>query len=358
MENLKDYFHFNRHERNGAIILLVLCLAIGFAPQLYPLFIPDEPLDYRTIRQAEAELKQEDNDAKAPVTNTAPFPFDPNTASRETLRKLQLNDRTITSIINYRNKGGKFRSREDFSKIYTLREADYKRLAPFINIQMAGVTAKSAPHMVDFDPNTASAADLGRLGIPERVIRSIMNYREKGGRYRKKEDLKKIYSLAEAEYLRIEPFINIAGSTDTATARPAFVQKTVSIDINTATAAEWQTLNGIGPAYAAKIVRFRELLGGFASIDQVAETRQLPDSTFQKIAPYLKASPVFRPIHINDASAELLAAHPYIDRKSALAIVAWRAQNGPFSGEEDLKKLYALSAETIDKIRPYILYTQ
>jgi competence ComEA-like helix-hairpin-helix protein len=357
MENLKDYFYFNRHERNGAIILLVLCLAIGFAPQLYPWFIPEEPLDYRAIRQAEAELKQEDNDAKAPVINTAPFPFDPNTASRETLRKLQLNDRTITSIINYRNKGGKFRTKEDFSKIYTLREADYKRLAPFIVIQQA-VSVNPAPRMVDFDPNTASAADLGSLGIPERVIRSILNYREKGGRYRKKEDLKKIYSLAEAEYLRIEPYINIAGSTDTADARPAFVQKAISIDINTATAAEWQTLNGIGPAYAAKIVRFRELLGGFASINQVAETRQLPDSTFQKIAPYLKASSIVRPIHINDASAEILAAHPYIDRKSALAIVAWRTQNGPFSGEEDLKKLYALSAETIVKIRPYILYTQ
>ncbi len=354
MENLKQYFHFNRHERNGAIILCILCVATTLIPPLiYPLIIPEETLDYRKISPAVRSLSAEQPRA----AKAALFSFDPNTASPETFRRLQLSDRTISAIINYRSKGGKFRNKADFKKIYALRAADYTRLAPYIDIRVS-VPEKQELIMVNFDPNTATAETLQQLGIPERAVRAIINYREKGGKYRKKEDVKKIYSLPEAEYLRIAPYIHIGGAADTLSVRPGPIRAMVSIDINTATVEEWRSLRGIGPAYAAKIVRFRELLGGFISVEQVAETRHLPDSTYQQIAPQLTLSPIFRPLLINELSVDSLAAHPYIDRKSAQAMVAWRTQNGPFSGFEDLSKLYGLSAETKDKIKPYLVYKQ
>jgi len=60
-----------------------------------------------------------------------------------------------------------------------------------------------------FDPNTASAEEWQRLGLRDRTIKTIKNYLAKGGSFRKKEDLQKIYGLHADEYERLAPFIRI-----------------------------------------------------------------------------------------------------------------------------------------------------
>jgi len=365
MESLKNFFHYTRPERNGALVLILLCIALALAPRLIPLFSPAETVDFSAdLAIVDSLALLEDAGTADPAASAGLFPFDPNTASKEELMRLGLRERTASSIVNYRSKGGQFRKKEDLQKIYTLSEEEYLRLAPYIRIAGAAteaVAAKRSYTLFPFDPNTATEAELRDLGLPENVVRAITRFREKGGKYRRKEDLQKIYTLSEADYRRIEPYIAIAsqGSIPTIALdvpKAYDAPETVNIDINRAGEEEWQRLRGIGPAYSARIVKFREALGGFASVEQVAETRGLPDSTFQRIRLQLRPSPIFRPLPINTISAEALATHPYIDRRSAEALVAYRNNHGPFRHADDLRKVYALKAEVLDKLMPYLVF--
>ncbi|MEO7045836.1 MAG: helix-hairpin-helix domain-containing protein, partial [Ferruginibacter sp.] len=124
---------------------------------------------------------------------------------------------------------------------------------------------------------------------------------------------------------------------------------------NEADSTAYIDLPGIGPSFARRIINFRNRLGGFYSIDQVAETFGLPDSTFQKIKPYLQLSnePV-KKININTASMEELKAHPYIRWQLANLIIQYKTQHGPYKKIDDIKKIMVVDEDTFNKVAPYL----
>ncbi|MFZ9388563.1 MAG: helix-hairpin-helix domain-containing protein [Chitinophagaceae bacterium] len=217
-----------------------------------------------------------------------------------------------------------------------------------------------------FDPNTLSSEGWKRLGLRERTIRTIENYLRKGGRFRKPEDLEKIYGLFPEEFRRLAPFVKINGNNgvdsnyEKKTVRP--FQNTDKryerLDINLADSNTFISLPGIGQKLAARIVKFREKLGGFYSVDQVGETFGLPDSTFRRIKPMLdRGSTPVRRIFINTATEEELKTHPYIRYELARPIISYRGQNGPFRQPEDLKKVLALTGQELERLLPYLSFS-
>lgn len=216
-----------------------------------------------------------------------------------------------------------------------------------------------------FDPNTLTADGWSTLGLRQKTILTIQHYLNKGGRFKKPEDVKRIYGLFPDEYERIAPYIRIAGdnhSTAETPAEPAadkpakpYTPRYAVIDINTADTTALISLPGIGSKLSARIVNFRDKLGGFYSISQVAETFGLPDSTFQKIKAYLKLdNPSLKKININNATVDELKAHPYIRYAIANPLVAYRKEHGPFAKMEDIKKVMAVTEEIYSKIMPYL----
>lgn len=219
--------------------------------------------------------------------------------------------------------------------------------------------------LFSFDPNTLSADGWRKLGIRDKTIRTIQNYLSKGGRFRKQDDVKKIYGLAPGEYDRIAPYINVKGNSlpERKSSFQADENKTVrtitprysTIDINTADTTAFISLPGIGSKLSTRIVTFREKLGGFYSVDQLAETYGLPDSTFQKIRQYLKLeNATIKKININTATVDELKAHPYIKYSLANPIVAFRNEHGLFSKLDDLMKVMVVTEEIYNKIAPYL----
>ena len=157
-------------------------------------------------------------------------------------------------------------------------------------------------------------------------------------------------------YLRVQPKVFLVhGQTKTihpTTRTPMVVSP---VDINTADTSALIALPGIGNKLAARIVNFRNKLGGFYSVEQVGETFGLPDSTFQKIKPYLKiADAAVKKIDINIASADELKIHPYIKWQIANAIVAYRKEHGVFSKIEEIKKIMIITEDDYKKISPYV----
>jgi len=216
-----------------------------------------------------------------------------------------------------------------------------------------------------FDPNTLSADQWKRLGLGERTVQTIQKYIARGGRFRSAADLQKIYGLHAQDYNRLQSFVRIAvaatAGVDKRTAflpgsrRPAYKTVDAPVDINTADTTELVALPGIGERLAGRIVAFRQKLGGFYRVDQVAEVYALPDSTFLKIRPFLKiADSSVALIDVNTAVADSLKQHPYIRWGLANAIVQYRKQHGPFKSVDDLQSIAQVTPEVFRKIVHYL----
>lgn len=142
---------------------------------------------------------------------------------------------------------------------------------------------------------------------------------------------------------------------DTAPRYP--VRKNIVILVNTADSAAWEALPGIGPTLAARILRFREKLGGFYSIAQVAETYGLADSTFKKIQASLRLdSGSLKKLYINQMDEKSLGQHPYVRYKLARLIVQYRSNHGPFSRPEDLYNIPLVNDSIYRKLEKYISF--
>jgi competence ComEA-like helix-hairpin-helix protein len=373
--SLPAYFHFTRTERRGVMALLVLTAVIFILPEVLRWWRPHKPnVEDEAMAAGLRQFLQGTQDGRdAGEVPAAAFPFNPNSASLEELVALGLPEKLAARICRYREKGGQFRRPEDFQKMYGLSPAEFERLKPFLRLgpdrkqeagRWAGSVTPVALELSEFDPNLASADDFRRLGVPAFLTERLVRYREHGGRFRKKEDLRKIYGFPPELFDRLEPYIRIGRSegtgrapVDTEAGHPRWPERPVQvIDINRATPEEWQLLPGIGPTRSEQIVRFREKLGGFVSIAQVAETRGLPDSVFQQIRDRLiLASENVQKIRVNRVTVDELKAHPYFSARQASVLTAFRDQHGPFGQVEDISKIALLNDPAwLEKVRPYL----
>jgi DNA uptake protein ComE-like DNA-binding protein len=126
------------------------------------------------------------------------------------------------------------------------------------------------------------------------------------------------------------------------------------VDINKADTTVFMALPGIGSRLAACIVKYREQLHGFYSVDQVAETYGLPDSTFRKIRKWLVVKDTcIQRININKATIEELK-FPYISYNLANAIYHYRQQHGDYKSLQDLQKIVLVNDSLLNKLSPYL----
>jgi competence protein ComEA len=215
--------------------------------------------------------------------------------------------------------------------------------------------------LFQFDPNTLSVEGWQKLGLSEKTSKTIDKYRSKGGKFYKPEDIKKIWGMPEGFYERVKDYIVIASVQNNYQQnnfeKPAYTKpekKIVVVNVNEADTSAFIALPGIGSKLAARIVNFRDKLGGFYSVDQVGETYGLPDSTFQKIKASLQLSGTIKKLNINTATKDELKVHPYIKWNLANAIVEYRNQHGAFKSLDELKNIALIDETTFEKIVHYL----
>lgn len=217
--------------------------------------------------------------------------------------------------------------------------------------------------MFYFDPNTLDAAGWQRLGIKDKTIASMQKYIAKGGRFREPDDLRKVWGLRDDEKERLIPYVRIVTQVQpaytnnyTPSEKKPYEKKVIApVDINAGDSSAFDALPGIGGGYSRRIINFRNRLGGFYKVEQIAETFGLPDSVFQKIKPLLKISGNdVKKININTAKEEELKAHPYIRWQLAKVISEYKKQHGDFKSLRDLKKIMVIDEATYNKISPYL----
>ncbi len=220
-----------------------------------------------------------------------------------------------------------------------------------------------------FDPNSLDKNGWVKLGFSEKQATGILKYTGKGGRFRKKEDLKKLYVISEETYKLLEPYIEIADQEpqrkypDKDENRPAsatgFMLKKYQVELNSADSAELVKVYGIGPATARRILRYRDKLGGFASPDQLKEVPGVDSARYEMIKDgvFADAGEIIK-IDVNSATIIQLRQHPYIDYYVAKAIVDRRIRRGEFSSPDELSEIPLIYETLFKKLRPYISTNQ
>ena len=171
-----------------------------------------------------------------------------------------------------------------------------------------------------------------------------------------------MYSITDDEYLKLEPYItlNVSSNLPKSFAAPDKIKvgreyKNQSISINTATQVELEKLRGIGPSYAAKILRYKGYYGGFYNSQQLYEIKGLDSILVSSILPYLVFdSNVITRLDVNKATAAELAKHPYISYKEASAIVSFREQHGRFNQISEVKELHIFKGKDVSRLIPYL----
>lgn len=498
---LQEYFNFNRRDRNGVLLLVILVFLFGAFRFVYPYCFPEKQVDphYEAMiralkiggKEADIALKRREHD---PITET----FNPNELDWETSIKIGLTGKQWQSIKKYLDKGGRFKKKEDFAKMWVIDEEDYQRLEPHIVIpkqafedsnsetnpysnavnsrssndkrsknnkifqgtfqnneadlkpfpfhlnemnaslakklglptkvcqniekylasggkfykkndlakiynltdemfeqlepfiQNKEQTEQGSKHQFEqfrqnsaffqnasqekqdrlieyptpkpFDPNKLDFDKALALGLPKKVAQNIDKYIKKGGRFFKKEDLKKIYDFELEDYKRLESFIviEIEGEQKeqekteiVAIAKPSIPQ--IQIDINKASKEEWTKIRGIGDYFADKILEYKKDLGGFIDKSQLLEVYRMDEERYAQILPNLIfGEHVVKKININTADANTLAKHPYINYKMANSIVKIRKQHGSYKSVEDVGQSHLITKDLLKKVKPYL----
>jgi competence protein ComEA len=231
----------------------------------------------------------------------------------------------------------------------------------YVKFQHHSFEAASQPKLFDFDPNTLDENGWQQLGVPDKTVSTIRKYLSKGGHFYKPEDLGKIYGFRPGDYERLKPHIKIASAERQVKNDVPVLKKqehsyaNKPLDINTADTTQLIALPGIGSKLAARIVGFREKLGGFYSVEQIAEVYGLADSIFQKLKSRLQVNDAeVKKLNVNKATKDELKIHPYVRWNIANAIVEYRNQHGDFNNLDDLKKIPAINDNMYTKLLPYL----
>jgi DNA uptake protein ComE-like DNA-binding protein len=271
---------------------------------------------------------------------------------------MQVNDSTLAEFATHQ-------AEQD-----SIRKAAWKKKYPRDTIEI---------RMQMFDPNTADSSTLVHVGLKKWQASNMLKYRAKGGRYRRAEDMKKIYGMTDSRYMALLPYIQIDTVAvdhyrDSIRQRerdsvkidsmPRYVsqKRDTILNLRTADTTELKMIRGIGSYRARQIVRYREQLGGYAHVDQLCEIKALQPLLTDSIqadsllAHFWLDSVIINPLRVNSASVEKLQRHPYLSFEQAKAIYELRRKKIHLDSIAQLKKAECFTEQELKRLTPYLSF--
>ena len=236
----------------------------------------------------------------------------------------------------------------------SIRKAQWRRQRDTIAIRMEV-----------FDPNTADSSTLVHLGFKPWQAKNMVKYRAAGGKYRKPEDLKKLYGMTDSMFQALTPYIYIAREEVDSVAVDSLRKdslprweeenKDTILNLRTADTVELKMIHGIGSYRARQIVRYREQLGGFVSVEQVLEAKGMENVDADSLLAHFWIDSVkIEAMNVNSVGVQRLSRHPYLRFEQAQAIYELRRKKIRLDSIQQLQQIECIPAETLEKIAPYL----
>jgi len=291
-EDIKDFLSFNKAERRGVFLLSVILLLL----LAYNIFGPFGKSDITNFSEFDASVK----------------------------RYEALKDSASMTNRNYP---------KNYKKKYTRKKRHYS--------------------FKSFDPNVINKEEWIEMGLTKKQAQSIIKYTSKGGKFYVPDDLRKMYCLSSYECDLIIPHVFISeeiGDRKSFTAKEEYLQ----IDLNAASSESLELVRGIGPAIAKGILNYKQLLGGYSSVNQLNEVFLIDVEKYESIKNnFIVNIDSIHTMNVNNASYYDMRKHPYISKQLAYEIVQHRSQKGSFKESQDLLKVNGMSDSLYQKIYPY-----
>lgn len=352
-KGLWEFFGYSKTERRGIYALLIVIFTLLITLYFDDFFYKEEEIDFSSFRSALAEIEKNKS-----ITNALELDqFDPNIISFDDLVAYGLNTVVARRMVNYVKKGGSFSKPEDVLKIYGMDSVWYEKAKSFMFFQNVSIHKKQDnPETVfsfqDFDPNTVSQADLEQMGLKPYQARNIISYREKYKAFENNQDVFQVYGIDTVMANKMIPFIKIAKRSVSEKYKDEYKEK-VFVNINKADSLELISVKGIGAYTANKILKERELLGGFHSTQQLIDIYPIDIEKYEKLKDQIFCKGDFRQMDLNNANYNELVKHPYINKGVAESILNFRNNIRPFIKVEELKQLEYVDSVLYLKIMPY-----
>jgi DNA uptake protein ComE-like DNA-binding protein len=367
---LKNYLSTTHQERKSTLILIAILIMVMIL-YLYVHWNPPVP-SYSVESIQPTDINNADSTTFTQAISHTDHsdelvPFNPNEVSSDDLVSFGIPAKVASTWIHFLTKGGKFVYPADVKKVYGMNEALYDRIRPFIQFNQ---DTSAMPREVEsnptlklihpVNPNVAQYDDFIQLGMPAKIAHTLIRYRTSGKKFISSSDLLKIYGMNDSIMTAITPFLifpdenSINNRSATGSNEPEYPERAVApIDLNLADTGILKRLPGLGHILAARIIAYRERLGGFYTIDQLKEVYGLRDTSIVKFQSRLMVSAPYRKIKINQDSLTTLY-HPYLTKKDALLIQNFRNQHGSFRSATDLYQLKAFDPKYWERITPYL----
>ena len=262
--------------------------------------------------------------------------------------------------------------------------------------EMAQEQAMDSVEMSSFNPNSDDYNKMRQAGVPKEVAVGIIRWRSYGKVYRMKEDLVLVSGMTDSLYSVLEPYIVIADSLAAkpkeyatkprsqyrpkqSTPEKTTVRKVESsprkyesdtlvkpskkktkielLEINSADSIALVAVNGIGAKSAVEIMKYRDLLGGFHSVEQISEVKCVTEQNFAKILQQIYCdSCEIQKIDINFAAPKVIARHPYVPARALRKIIKQRQLKGGWSRIEEMVEDEILSEDEAKRLAPYLWF--
>jgi DNA uptake protein ComE-like DNA-binding protein len=353
---VQDYFTFSRNERKGITVLLILIFLMGIANKVIFYFETPARIEVNLLDSASHKLGSYSDSLNKELSPKKLFSFNPNTIDSASLDSLDLPLQVKTNLLKFRNKNGRIYSSSDFKKIYGVTDAIYLKVEPYLIVEStkkASVAFSGKQELFQFDPNKTSDSDFRRLGLSEKQIATIRNYLDKGGSFRTKDDFFKIWGLSDRQKIILADYIAIEEKTIIVPEKKVS-KEILLVELNTADSIVLKQLPGIGDKLSKRIVKYRDILGGYYSLSQLQEVYGLNAQTIHGIESMVSIDTTkIRKLDINFADMRELSKHPYIQKNLADKIIKFRTTYGSIHELSILRENMILNIDEYNRLKPY-----
>jgi len=277
---LKNYFTFNKKERNGILLLSFVLLVLVVFYQFSYLLKTKQQTDFSDFKKAIAEFDYI-KESKEVVKEVSLFYFNPNTLDDQGWIALGLPEGKLKVLRNYQKSGGYFKQKEDLQSCYAIGDDFYNTIKDYVSIPKTKkpATINHQPKITNkiIELNKADNLTLISIkGIGPFYAKQIINYRDELGGFLSFSQFAEIWGLEKLDVEKLQKQTII----DTFYIRKININK-VSIEI-------LRNHPYLNYKQAKMIVNFRNQHGDFSSVKDIQKIKPISRELFRKIAPYLK----------------------------------------------------------------------